>query len=90
MLQPVRDAGQARLQVPVGLADGEFEGDRNLVRQRATALGVLIARSKLARTGADLALMNAGGICTGLPAGTITYRDVLMVQPFANTVASSR
>ena len=86
LLQPFRDAGQARLQVPVGLADAGFDVDRTVVRQRATALGVLIARSMMARTGADLALMNGGGIRTGLPAGTITYRDVLMVQPFANTV----
>jgi 5'-nucleotidase/UDP-sugar diphosphatase len=86
LLQPFHEAGQARLQMPVGLADAGFEEDRTVVRQRATALGVLIARSMMARTGADLALMNGGGIRTGLAAGTISYRDVLMVQPFANTV----
>lgn len=86
MLQPFRDAGQAQLQVPVGLAEAGFDDERNTVRRQPTALGVLIARSMMARTGADLALMNAGGIRTGLAAGTVTYRDVLMVQPFANTV----
>lgn len=84
MLQPFRDAGQDRLGVPVGRSDGLFDG--SAVRQRPTALGVLIARSMLARTGADLALMNGGGIRTSLPAGVLSYRDLLMVQPFANTV----
>ena len=86
MLQPFRDAGQARLQVPVGQVDAGFDADRAALRQRPSALGVLIARSMMWRTGADLALMNGGGIRTGLPAGTLTYRDLLMVQPFANTV----
>ena len=84
MLQPFRDAGQDQLAVPVGRSDGLFDG--SAARQRPTALGVLIARSMMARTGADLALMNGGGIRTSLPAGTLTYRDLLMVQPFANTV----
>jgi 5'-nucleotidase / UDP-sugar diphosphatase len=86
MLQPFRDAGQARLQQAVGEVDAVFDGDRGVVRQRPTALGVLIARSMMARTGADLALMNGGGIRSSLPAGTISYRDILMVQPFANPV----
>ena len=86
LLQPFREAGQAQLQVPVGQVDAAFDGDRAALRQRPSALGVLIARSMMWRTGADLALMNGGGIRTGLPAGTLTYRDLLMVQPFANTV----
>jgi 5'-nucleotidase/UDP-sugar diphosphatase len=86
LLQRYRDAGQAGLLVPVGRSDGAFEGDRAAVRQRPTALGVLIARAMMWRTGADLALMNGGGIRDSLPAGTITYRDLLTVQPFANTV----
>ena len=39
------------------------------------------------RTGADLALVNSGGVRDSLPAGAISYRDVLKVQPFSNTVA---
>lgn len=86
MLQPFRDAGQDKLAMPVGRSDGVFDGSSSTVRQRPTALGVLIARSMMARTGADLALMNGGGIRSSLPAGILTYRDLLMVQPFANTV----
>ncbi len=85
-LQPFQDAGQVRLQVPVGTADGVLNGDRDIVRKVQTNLGVLIARAMMDRTGADLALINAGGVRDSLPAGAISYRDVLKVQPFSNTV----
>ena len=75
-----------RLSVTIGAADGVFDGDRARVRQQPTSLGTLIARAMMDRTGADLALMNAGGVRDSLPAGPITYRDVLKVQPFANAV----
>lgn len=34
----------------------------------------------------DLAFTNPGGLRADLPAGTLTYRDVANVQPFANTL----
>jgi 5'-nucleotidase len=40
--------------------------------------------------GADVALMNAGGIRTGLPGGNVTLGDVLTMLPFGNTVAHLR
>ncbi len=86
-LQPFQSAGQARLNVPVGAADGVMDGDRERVRRQPTNLGTMIARAMMERTGADLALLNSGGVRDSLPAGTISYRDVLKVQPFANTVA---
>jgi len=85
-LQPFQDAGQGRLTAPVGQADGVLDGDRARVRQQPTNLGTLIARAMMDKTGADLALINSGGVRDSLPAGAITYRDVLKVQPFANTV----
>ena len=85
-LQPYQQTGQARLLVPVGQTDAEFDGDRLRVRRQPTSLGTLIARAMLARTGADLAVINGGGVRDSLPAGQIAYRDVLKVQPFGNTV----
>lgn len=85
-LQPFQQTGQERLAVPVGEADGVFDGDRTRVRRQPTTLGTLIARAMMARTGADLAVINGGGVRDSLPAGRIAYRDVLKVQPFANTV----
>ena len=86
-LQPFQAVGQTRLAVPVGAADGVLDGDRERVRKQPTNLGTLIARAMMDKTGADLALLNSGGVRDSLPAGPITYRDVLKVQPFANTVA---
>jgi 5'-nucleotidase / UDP-sugar diphosphatase len=89
-LKPFQDNGQARLLVPVGETVGVFDGDRARVRSQPTNLGILIARSMLERTGADLAIMNSGGIRDSLPEGRITYRDVLKVQPFGNTISLVR
>jgi 5'-nucleotidase / UDP-sugar diphosphatase len=86
-LQPYQDKGQASLGLEVGKTDGVFDGERNRVRAQPTNLGVLLARSMMEKANADLALMNSGGVRDSLPAGTITYRDVLKVQPFGNTVA---
>lgn len=85
-LQPFQDRGQARLNVPVAVADGVLDGDRSTVRKKPTTLGTLIARAMMDKVGADLALINGGGVRDSLPAGTITYRDVMKVQPFSNTV----
>jgi 5'-nucleotidase/UDP-sugar diphosphatase len=42
----------------------------------------------MAKTSADLSLMNSGGIRAGLPRGNITYKDVLKVSPFGNTICT--
>jgi 5'-nucleotidase/UDP-sugar diphosphatase len=86
-LQPFQDKGQAGLSIVVGRSDGVLDGDRSRVRRQPTNLGTLIARAMMERTGADLGLMNSGGIRESLPAGELTYRDVLKVQPFGNTVS---
>ena len=55
------------------------------------AIGNLLAEALLeAVPGADVAMTNAGGIRTGLPAGQVTFGDVLNVLPFSNTVATAR
>jgi 5'-nucleotidase / UDP-sugar diphosphatase len=89
-LKPFQDNGAARLTLPIGETVGVFDGDRNRVRAQPTNLGVLIARSMMNRTGADLAIMNAGGVRDSLPEGKVTYRDVLKVQPFGNQVSLVR
>ena len=89
-LRPFQENGQAKLGLEVGSADGIFDGDRDRVRKQATNLGTLVARTMMERTGADLALMNSGGVRDSLPAGRISYRDVLKVQPFGNTVCVVR
>jgi 5'-nucleotidase/UDP-sugar diphosphatase len=86
LLKPYQDQGQQQLLVEVGSADARLEGDRSLVRQQPVALGVFIGRAMMDKTRADLAVLNAGGIRDSLPAGRLTYKDVLTVHPFGNTV----
>ena len=63
--------------------------DITLCRLGPCAFGTLVAEAMLrAAHGADLAIMNAGGLRTGLRAGPITLGDVLDAQPFANTLAT--
>ena len=51
-------------------------------------IGNVIAEAMLARIpGAEIAITNGGGIRAGLPAGQVTYGDVLTVLPFGNTIA---
>ena len=53
------------------------------------ALGNFVADAMLASVhGADMALMNGGGLRTGLPGGDITLGDVLTTLPFGNSVAT--
>ena len=86
-LQPFQDAGQARLSLPVGEAIGIFDGDRERVRKQPTNLGRMIAQTMLDKAGADLALINSGGVRDSLPEGKLSYRDVLKVQPFGSELA---
>uniref|UniRef100_UPI00286DA0E6 5'-nucleotidase C-terminal domain-containing protein n=1 Tax=Nocardioides sp. TaxID=35761 RepID=UPI00286DA0E6 len=54
-----------------------------------STLGNLVAEIQRWRTGADLGVMNPGGLRADLDAnndGTVTYREAADVQPFANTL----
>ena len=88
LLKPYQDFGQQKLLVDVGTADGVFEGDRTYVRKRVTNLGMLIGQAMMDKTRADFAVVNSGGVRDSLPAGTITYKDILQVQPFGNTLCT--
>ncbi len=86
LLQPYQQFGQAKLLVPVGSIDSKLEGDRAVVRKAATNLGLLIGHANLDKTRSDFAVVNSGGIRDSLQAGTVTYKDLLKVQPFGNTL----
>jgi 2',3'-cyclic-nucleotide 2'-phosphodiesterase (5'-nucleotidase family) len=69
----------------VGSAQVDLDGERADVRSRETNLGDLVADSMLWKAGydgADVALINGGGIRASIPAGDITLEDVLAVLPF--------
>jgi 5'-nucleotidase / UDP-sugar diphosphatase len=87
LLQPYQDKGRAALDVQVGESDGMLDGDRARVRIQPTNMGVFIASVMMQKARADLAIMNSGGIRDSMPAGKLTYKDVLKVQPFGNMLA---
>jgi 5'-nucleotidase len=49
-----------------------------------SALGNLLADALRKSAGADIGIMNSGGIRAELPAGDLTYGDVFAVSPFDN------
>ena len=88
MLEPYQAFGQQKLGVEIGASDGRLEGDRAVVRFKPASLAVLIGMAAMDRTKADFAVVNAGGVRDSLAAGKITYKDVLKVQPFGNTLST--
>ena len=88
LLSPYQSTGQARLGLEIGSTDGRLEGDRAVVRVKPAAMGVLIGRALMDKTNAHFAVTNAGGIRDAIAAGKITYKDVLKVHPFGNTIAT--
>ncbi|WP_368416136.1 bifunctional UDP-sugar hydrolase/5'-nucleotidase [Falsiroseomonas sp.] len=86
----------ARFAAPLGelrarpVAAASIAMDNAGCRTGECAIGNLIAEAMLAAVPtADVALQNGGGIRAGLPAGTISYGDVLTVLPFGNTLATA-
>ncbi|MFF5625649.1 ExeM/NucH family extracellular endonuclease [Microbacterium sp. NPDC012755] len=85
---------------------GDITGDLNRARQSdgktenrggESTIGNFVADVQKWSTGADLALMNPGGIRANLtyassgasdPNGNVTYREAATVQPFANTLVT--
>jgi 5'-nucleotidase len=74
----------------VGETAVALNGNRADVRTKETNLGNLIADAMLEKgrpAGAQVALMNGGGIRTSVDAGQITLGELLDVQPFSNQLS---
>lgn len=65
--------------------DVKLEGAREQVRAGETNLGNLITNALIATTGADVALVNGGGIRASIEIGEVTKKNVIEVLPFGNT-----
>jgi 5''-nucleotidase/2'',3''-cyclic phosphodiesterase and related esterases len=87
MLTPFQEKGQAELNVKIGYATADLVGERKVVRSNETNLGNLIATAMMDKVGADIGIMNSGGIRDNMEAGDITYKSVLKVQPFGNAIS---
>lgn len=81
-----QEKGQQELGVVIGSTDGKLEGDRAVVRGQQTNLGRLITAATAQKLNADFAIVNSGGVRDSIAPGDISYRSVLLVHPFGNTV----
>lgn len=69
--------------VPLQITDDD--GIR-IVRSRETNIGDFCADAYRIVSGADIAMVNGGGIRADLPAGDISQGDIINVYPFGNTL----
>ncbi|WP_297211754.1 MULTISPECIES: bifunctional metallophosphatase/5'-nucleotidase [Thermodesulfovibrio] len=66
----------------IGLATNDLDGEH--VRKKETNLGNFIADVIREKTGADVAIINGGGIRKGIKKGEIKVKDIYSVLPFNN------
>jgi 2',3'-cyclic-nucleotide 2'-phosphodiesterase (5'-nucleotidase family) len=88
MADTLRASMDEQLNVEIGTLEVPMDSRRNVVRGEESAMGNLIADAMRDATGADIAIMNGGGIRgdTTYEAGRkLTRRDILTELPFGNT-----
>lgn len=77
----------SKLTASVGQTLVKLDGDRTSVRYHQTNLGYLIAKLYQNAAGGDFGIMNSGGVRASLDVGSISYKDVLTVLPFGETIS---
>ena len=88
MADALRAKMDQTLDVEIGTLEAPLDSRRNVVRAEEATMGNLIADGMRDATGADIAIMNGGGIRgdTTYDAGRkLTRRDILSELPFGNT-----
>ena len=88
MLRPYQEKGAKLVEAKVGSVDERLMGERSEVRFQPTDLGTMITQAFIEKSGADFATMNGGGIRSSIPAGEISFKDILTVLPFGNTLTT--
>ena len=72
----------------VGGLEHSLNGSRTVLRTREAPLGNLFADVVRATYPCDMALINAGGLRTGLRKGEVTVGDIVAVVPFRDQVVT--
>jgi len=85
-MEPYLAKADKKLSQPIGQAGVALMGGKTESRSKETNLGNLITDAMRDKTGSDIAFQNGGGIRASISPGAITYRDILTVQPFGNTL----
>lgn len=88
LLGPYLNKGKEKLNIVVGHTRKLLVGDRDKIRFGQTNLGRLVATAQMEKTRSDFGVVNSGGVRASIETGDITYKEVLQVHPFGNTVAT--
>lgn len=86
VLDYFKKLGSEKLNEVFGKTEILLMGDRSVIRSQDTNLAHLITDAMVWKTGADFAITNSGGIRASIRPGEISYRDILTVLPFGNTL----
>ncbi len=88
LLEPYKQKGSEKLDIVIGRIDGDLNGDSSHIRSGETNMGNFFTYAMKDIVNADIAISNSGGIRASLEAGEVTYRDILTVHPFGNTIVT--
>jgi 5'-nucleotidase/UDP-sugar diphosphatase len=86
-LAPFQAKGAAQIDGTIGYVDAKLEGDRNKVRVQQTNLARVIIQAQMDVVGADFGIISGGGIRDSIAPGDVSYKAVLQVHPFKNTIS---
>ena len=85
-----RYVGQAGSLLHRAIGETQVDLDGQHVRERETNLGDFVADVMRETAGAEVALINGGGIRTGIARGKIEVKDIYAVLPFDNYLVAIR
>ena len=86
LLEKIEHETDQLFDTEIGRSDRRLENNSLIMCRRETELGDLCADAFRWKTGADIAVVNGGGIRSHIPAGKITYRDIAKIYPFDNRI----
>ena len=81
-----KDKVEVILKNKIGHTDIFLDGERGNVRTKETNLGDLVADSLRLISGADIGVINGGGIRISIEPGDVIVHDAFDVNPFLNTL----
>jgi 5'-nucleotidase / UDP-sugar diphosphatase len=70
----------------IGMASVFLDAERERIRYEETNLGNWVTDIMRAHTGADVALLNSGGLRASIADGPVTIADVFRAMPYANAL----
>ena len=85
-LAPFLAREQEELGTVIGHLPCELSGDRNLLRTAEAPIGDLITDGMRRAASADAAFINGGTVRAGLPAGTITQKELYGCLPYFDSL----